>query len=64
MDEGIPYTVYAGINVSYIWICLDDMDMDDMDVICRVCKLDKIQGRPRIEGHAKTIHRRRLLVDL
>ena len=35
-----------------IWIYLDDMDMvdmdmDDMDMICRVCKLDKIQGRPR-----------------
>ena len=24
------------------------MDMDDMDMICRVCKLDKTQGRPRI----------------
>ena len=41
-----------------IWICLDDMDMDDMDMddmdmICRVCKLDKIQGRPIIAGSCK-----------
>ena len=37
--------------MNLIWmilIYLDDMDIDDMDMICRVCKLDKTQGRPRI----------------
>ena len=37
--------------MNLIWMIL--IYLDDMDMICRVCKLDKIQGRPRIAGSCK-----------